>query len=105
MSTPQKHHFVPEVYMKSFADSQKRVYQLRKGQKKITQKSIGQIGYQWNLFKINSPETLIFNKIKDPYHIEKVAFKKHENNYSKLLKKVTHSTIKKYRVCFINYIY
>lgn len=93
MGNPQKHHFVPEVYLKAFADSQKSLFQLKKGMSKINRISISQVCFKWDLYKIHSDDTLVLNKIKDTYHIEKVAFKKQENNYARLLHKIIELTV------------
>ena len=74
MNNPINHHYVPQVYLKAFADSKKKLYQLKMRYRKITQKSIAQICYEPNYFLIQKDETKLFNKVTDPYHIEKVFF-------------------------------
>lgn len=89
MSIPKDHHFVPKVYLKEFANSQKQLYQLIKGNTNISIKSIGQICYKPHYFKFHLSDSLILQKIKDPNYIEKNVFKKQENLYPKLVKKIT----------------
>lgn len=93
MSTPTNHHFVPEVYLKEFANSQKQLFSLRKKFPKVTVKTVAQVCYKPNYFKLHSKDNLTLYNIKDHYHIEKSVFKKHENSYPKLVKKVTQPSI------------
>lgn len=88
MSTPNKHHFLPRTYLNAFTNSQKQLFQQRKGYIKIDPKSPKQICYIPNYFKYNSPEDLLFHKLKDHHFIEKEGFKKYENSYAKLLRKI-----------------
>ena len=93
MSTPGKHHFVPEVYLKEFSNSQKQLSHLKKGFSKITNKTIAQVCYKLDYFKLHSQDNLLLYKLNDYYHIEKNVFKKHENRYFKLLKRLTHPAL------------
>ena len=93
MNNPKNHHFVPEVYLKEFSNSLKQLFQLKKDYKKMSIKSVGQVCYELNYFKVNSKDNLLLHKLKDQYHIEKNVFKKQENTYPKLLKKVTFPTL------------
>ncbi len=103
MSTPKNHHFIPKVYLKEFANYQQHLYQLYKSHKNISIKSTSQICYKPNYFKLSSLEEHFPKNVNDLYHIEKTTFAKHENAYSKLVKKITHPslsyiTISKYEV-------
>jgi Protein of unknown function (DUF4238) len=89
MNNPKKHHFTPEVYLKEFANSQKQFFYIKKGFTKITPKTVGQVCYIPNYFKLHSQDNLTLYSITDLNHIEKNLFKKHENKYPKLLKKFT----------------
>lgn len=93
MSEPVKHHYVPEVYLKPFADSNKQFFQLRKKFKKIASKSVGQVCYEKNYFKIQRKETLFFYKIEDVLYIERKIFTELENQYPFLLKKVSFPSL------------
>jgi hypothetical protein len=93
MSNPINHHYVPQVYLKSFANSEKKVYQLKKSDKIISQRSISQICSEPNYFTIQKEETKLLNQITDPYYIEKHSFKKHENLYGRILKKLTSPSL------------
>lgn len=98
MSNPINNHYVPQVYFKAFGDSQKQVYQLKRKYRKISKKSIAQICYEPNYFTIQRDETKLFNNVTDPYHIEKHAFKKHENLYERILKKITFPSLNQTRL-------
>ncbi len=93
MSTPKDHHYLPKVYLKEFSNSQKQLFQIIKGQKTISLKSIGQVCYEPDYFKFSSKENLLLHNIDDVYHIEKNAFKKQENSYSNHLKKITFPSL------------
>jgi hypothetical protein len=93
MSTPTNHHFVPQVYLKEFSNFQKQFYQLIKGYANISIKSIAQVCYKTNYFKLKQEDNLFVLKFKDKNYIEKNVFKKQENGYPKLLKKLTFSSI------------
>jgi len=93
MSTPKNHHFVPEVYLKEFANSLKQIFSLRKKTSNINIKTVGQICYKPNYFKFHSNDYLTIHNINDHYYIEKNVFKKHENSFPKLVKKVTEPSI------------
>lgn len=93
MNNPKNHHFVPEVYLKEFANSGKQFFQLKKDYKTISPRSVGQVCYQPYYFKVNSKDNLLLHKLEDQYHIEKNVFKKQENAYPKLLKKVKFSAL------------
>jgi len=98
MSNPINNHYVPQVYLKAFADSQKQIYQLKRKYRKISQKRIAQICYEPNYFTIQKDETKLFNNVTDPYHIEKYSFKKHENMYERILKKITLPSLNQTRL-------
>jgi Protein of unknown function (DUF4238) len=93
MSTPKNHHYVPKCYLKEFANSQANFYQILKGKDNIVIKNISQVCYLPNFYKLNPGENLSFTDIKDLNHIEKNYFKKQENIYSKLLKKISYPSI------------
>ena len=88
MNKPKNHHYIPETYLKSFSNHQKQLYQFRKDYKKFRLVSIAQICYEPNYFKINDTDLLKIFKIDDPNYIEKEYFKKQENNFQSLLKKL-----------------
>jgi hypothetical protein len=98
MSTPGKHHYVPQAYLRPFADHQEKFYQYRKQYGKIAQKGIVQICYERDYFKIKREETKQVNGISDPYHIEKKAFQKGENAYGKLLKRFMATSLHPFTV-------
>lgn len=93
MSDPVKHHYVPEVYLKSFADSKKQFFQLRRKYKKITTKSVGQVCYEKNYFKFQRQEALQINNIDDSLYIEKKIFSGLENKYSFLLNDIVFPSL------------
>jgi hypothetical protein len=93
MSDPVKHHYVPEVYLKSFADSKKQLFQLRRKYKKIAIKSIGQVCYEKNYFKFQRKEALQINNVDDFLYIEKKVFAKLENNYSAFLNDIVYPSL------------
>lgn len=93
MSIPTNHHFVPKVYLKEFANSQKQIFQRSKERNHIASKNISQICYKPNYFKLHQKGNLFLSKIKDQNHIEKNVFRKQENLYLKLLKKLTFSSL------------
>jgi hypothetical protein len=93
MNNLENHHFVPEVYLKEFSNSQKQFFHLRKGASKQNNRTVAQVCYKLNYFKLHSKDNLMLYNIQDQYHIEKNVFKKHENRYPKLLKKVTQPSL------------
>lgn len=94
MIDPVKHHYVLEVYLKSFADSQKRFYQLRRKFKKIVIKSIGQVCYEKNYFRFQRQDALHINNIDDRLYIEKKVFSEFENKYSFLLNDIVFPSLR-----------
>lgn len=96
MNNPRNHHFIPQVYLKEFSNSEKKLFQLKKGYKKISNKSVAQICYEADYFKVNSKDILSFHKLEDQYHIEKNIFKKQENAYPKLLRKITFPSLESF---------
>jgi len=98
MSNPVDQHYVPKTYLKSFANLQKVIYQVKREYRKISQTTISKICYEPNYFTIRREETKLLNKIADPFHIEKNAFKKQENNYGKILKKITLASLKETQI-------
>jgi len=83
------HHYVPQTYLKQFANDQKKLYQLDKSSGMISPKTIAQICYQLSYYTIVKEETKLVNNISDPNFIEKKAFVRHENNYGKILPLLT----------------
>ena len=98
MSIPNKHHFVPECYLKAFANSTKDFYSFFIRYKHIKYSSIGKECYEPNYFKITEEETFIFNEVKDPYEIENYSFKKQENEFSLLVNKFVEKNDKPFDV-------
>lgn len=90
MSTPKNHHFIPKIYLKAFANHQQQLFQLVKGHPNISPKTISQICYHLDYFKLSSLNGDLLDKINDLNHIEKNTFSIQENGYAKLLKKLTH---------------
>jgi hypothetical protein len=95
MSTPKDHHYVPKVYLREFSNSQQQLFQVLKGKQKISIKSVSQVCYLSNYFKLHSLGSSLTYGIKDHHHIEKNVFRKQENNYPKLVKKVTFPSFTK----------
>lgn len=93
MSSPKDHHFVPKVYLKEFSNSHKQLFQILKGYSNISVKSIGQVCYKPYYFRLNSNDRFFLHKIEDQNYIEKNVFKKQENSYQKLLKKITFPSL------------
>ncbi|MFD2966543.1 DUF4238 domain-containing protein [Sphingobacterium bambusae] len=83
-SNPTKHHYVPRVYLKRFADENSEFFQFSKQYKTISQKHISKVGYKHDYFKIQREETKLINSIQDEYYIEKNGFTQQENNFNKL---------------------
>jgi hypothetical protein len=88
-SNPKKHHYVPECYLKSFGNTQKTFWRRKKDIAKATICTAAQVAYEIDSNKIRTEEYLMFNDISDHHYIEKFAFKKQENNYSKTLNQIT----------------
>jgi len=93
MNAPKKHHFIPKVYLKEFANSKTELFQLSKDYSKISIKSISKICYKPYYFKLSSLDSVYQRDVKNVNHIELNAFKRQENLYSKLLKKLTHAAL------------
>lgn len=93
MNAPKNHHYITKVYLKEFANYKKELFQLSKGYPKLSIKSISKICYKPNYFKLSSLDDVYQKEVKSVHHIELNAFKKQENSYAKLLKKVTHSAL------------
>jgi hypothetical protein len=93
MSSPKDHHYVPKVYLREFSNSQQQLFQVLKGKQNISVKTISQVCYKTNYFKLHSTASDLTKGIKDHNHIEKNVFKKQENTYSKLVKKVTFPSL------------
>ena len=98
MSDPINQHYVPKTYLKSFANSQKILYQFKRRYRKISQTTISKICYEPNYFTIQREETKLLNQIKDSFFIEKNSFKKHENNYEAILKKLVIASINQFQL-------
>lgn len=93
MNAPKNHHFIPKVYLKEFANYKKELFQLSKSYSKISIKSISNICYRPNYFKLSSLDSIYQKEVQDVNHIELNAFKRQENLHSKLLKKVTRAAL------------
>ena len=93
MSEPKNHHYVPKVYLKEFSNSFKQFFQKIKKHGNITIKSISQVCYEEYYFKLHKEDNLFLTKFKDHNYIEKNVFKKQENQYPKLLKKITFPSL------------
>jgi hypothetical protein len=98
MSTPAKQHFVPRCYLKEFSDSQSKLFQLKRGSKKVNEASISAICRELNIYTIQLEETKLLNNISDQYCIEKRAFQKQENRYPRLLKKICTQSLTPFSV-------
>ncbi len=92
MSNPNKHHFVPEGYLKSFTDTKKTLWRRKKNETKVIQRTPGMVCYEIDGYTIRKNETLLLNKITDKLHIERNAFKKQENGYRKSMSKISRYT-------------
>jgi hypothetical protein len=88
MNQPIAHHYVPKVYLKAFADQRRHFFQLRKKYRRISRKSISQVCYTPDQFKIQRDETKLIHGISDPLYIEKHLFARHENAYGRLLEQL-----------------
>lgn len=97
MSVPNKHHYVPECYLKAFAKN-KEFYSFCIQYKHIKPSSIGKECYIPNYFKITEEETFLFNDVEDAYEIESRSFKKQENDYQNLLHEITQQKNTPYRI-------
>ena len=67
---PIKHHYVPRVYLKRFADHNNQFYLFSKQYKGISEKNISQVGYRIYYFKIQRETTKVLQGIEDEYYIE-----------------------------------
>lgn len=89
MNNPQKHHFVPECYLKGFADSKGQLW--RKNLKYDTVKSCAPAGicYKDHLYTIlGGDKTVTGIGSRDAYYIEKNIFGKQEAAYPRHRDKV-----------------
>lgn len=87
MSDPRQHHYVPKVYLKSFADAAGNLFALNKKYRSIRKRHITQVCYGLNYFTITKEETVVIHQITDLNIIEKQAFQKQESSYYTLLQK------------------
>ncbi len=85
---PRKHHYIPECYLKQFANSQKQLWKRKKNEQKVSPCTTAQICYEFDAFKLKTKETLDFNDVGDENYIEKYSFRKQENNYGKNISKI-----------------
>lgn len=92
MSEPKKHHFVPQVYLNNFADHQKRMFQGSLRFKKISETHPSKVCYRTYYNTIVREEARIVNGNFDPLHLETRFFKKQEDQFGALCKKVTSYT-------------
>lgn len=82
---PINHHYVPRVYLKQFANSDSRFYQLCKQYRGVSEKHVSQVCYVKDYFKILREESKLFKGIVDDYYIEKNAFTLQENSLPTLI--------------------
>jgi hypothetical protein len=101
--TPKKHHYVPECYLKAFTNSQKQLWRRTKEVKKASICTPAQVGYEIDINKFKTEEILILHQLSDPNHIEKVAFRRQENNYQKTLSKTIKYADSPFIVDNVNY--
>ena len=87
-NSPKKHHYVPECYLKSFVDHKNNFWYVNRKECKIKLTMPSKVCYEEDAYKIRTEDTIINNKLKDYYDIERFAFRIHENNYQKLLNKI-----------------
>ena len=88
VNSPKKHHYIPEVYLKYFANKQKQLWRRDKNKIKCSICTPAQVGYEKDGNKLRTKEMFELSELTDVYHIEKTAFKRQENNYPKVLSKI-----------------
>jgi hypothetical protein len=102
INQPRKHHYIPECYLKAFANGQKQLWKRNFDNNKTTICSPAQVGYEFDVNKTRTEEILVLNGLNDYYHVEKWSFEKQENNYTNILAKAikfsdSSITIDKYK--------
>lgn len=85
MSTPKQHHYVPKVYLKSFADEAGNLFAYNKLYRSCKKTNISNVCYALNYFTVSKEETQLIHKVEDINYIEKEVFRKQENAYRQLL--------------------
>ncbi|WP_343670137.1 DUF4238 domain-containing protein [Chitinophaga sp.] len=88
-NAPKKHHFVPVCYLRTFTNAQKSFWKKRIDNGRISITTPSKVCYEEDANRFNVEQSLYFNGITDEYHIEKHAFKFQENNYGKIISKIT----------------
>lgn len=82
---PKNHHYVPQCYLNSFANSQKKFWKLRNDNSRISETMPVKVCYEVDANRIRNKQFLEINHLEDEYFIEKNSFKYQENNFSKVL--------------------
>lgn len=82
---PTKHHYVPQCYLKVFANFQNSLWQLKKDYGKMSSKTPGQVCYEIDANRFKDKHTLLNHGITDEYYVEKEAFKYQETGYGKII--------------------
>lgn len=86
---PGKHHYLPITYIKHFTNKTGKVWVVGNNRNYPKQFHPRQICYLDDFYKQEKNGPFIFSSIDDPYYIEKNAFKNAENNYSKIINKLS----------------
>ncbi len=87
-ASPKKHHYIPECYLNAFADSKKKFWKKRNDNGIISESNPAKVCYEIDANRIRNKSSLIFSNLQDEYFIEKMAFRRQENNYPTVLSKL-----------------
>ncbi|MBB6324554.1 hypothetical protein FHS59_000169 [Algoriphagus iocasae] len=92
MNKPKKHHFVPECYLKQFANDSKLYcsnLEILKTYNKLNNppKEPGQVCYEIDFYTINEPLEYDLNNFDD-LHVESNVLHSSENRYRKIINKL-----------------
>jgi hypothetical protein len=93
MNNSQKHHFLPKAYLSLFTKHNGTVHKVNIHEKSIS-KNLKEfypsaLCFINNYYKINDELIKSYLKIEDEFFLEKYGFRWYENNWGKLVKKIT----------------
>ncbi len=89
-NSPKKHHYIPEGYLKFFSNTQKQLWRRNKESTNCSICTPAQVGYEKDGNRIRTKEIFNLAKLTDENQIEKIAFRQLENNYPRILSKLTY---------------